>query len=115
MENVTPQASTERPANKHWFFWFTIVAGIFYIAFFVFTGVMQYKYFDQFKYGYGIAPYRFDGAFIGNVNPQGPAQGKLQRGDKVLAVNGDQRFSRIGQYPLFFGVSHFAWLRSIPV
>ena len=113
MQNVTPPISTERPASKHWFFWFTIVAGIFIIAFYAFTGLMYYKYFGLHKYGYEISGARFDGAFIGTVIPQGPAQGKLQPGDKILALNGDQRFSRISRSAAI-SVGHFDWLRSLP-
>ncbi len=95
MANVTNQASTESPANRHWFFWFTIVGGIFFIAFLIFTGVLHYKYFDQFKYGYGIAPYRFDGVFISTVNPQGPAQGKLQPGGFAQKPNPAQKVGEL--------------------
>src|SRR5262249_31162959 len=104
MENATPQTSTERPANKHWFFWFTAVAGIFLIAFFVFAGLMTFKYFKLDKYGYSI-PIRANGIYVATVEGAGPANGKLQAGDKILAVNDDARSSR---------VPPFGYLQSLP-
>lgn len=36
-----------------------------------------------------------DGWYVQTVDPNGPARGKLQSGDRVIAINGDRRFSII--------------------
>jgi serine/threonine-protein kinase len=38
---------------------------------------------------------RHDGWYVQAVDPNGPASGRLQSGDRVTAINGDQRFSLI--------------------
>jgi len=35
---------------------------------------------------------------VGSVEPDGPAAGKLKRGDRLLAIDGDPRAARIGTY-----------------
>src|SRR5262245_2425462 len=45
---------------------------------------------------FGWTPARVDGSLVvGGVNPGGPADGVLQRGDEILAWDGDTRIARV--------------------
>jgi eukaryotic-like serine/threonine-protein kinase len=94
--------STEPSERRPWFFWFTIIAGLMFIGFGVFVAWMIFKYQKLDQYGYTtVAGPR--GVVVEAVDPGGPAAGKLEPGDKILAINGDTRFSRI---------THFYWRSS---
>lgn len=85
--------STRRP----WFFWFTIVAGLVFIGFGLFVASMIFKYHRLDQYGYTIVA-EPGGVVVAEVDPTGPAAGKLQPGDRILVINGDTRFSRVTQF-----------------
>lgn len=87
------------PPLKHrpWFFWFTITAGLLFLGFGVFAGAMILKYYRLDQGGYTTSPGP-NGVVVSVVDPGGPADGKLQPGDKILAINGDARFSRVTQF-----------------
>ncbi len=86
----------ESSERKPWFFYFTVIAGLVFIGFGVFVALMIYRYHrvDQFGYITNPGP---QGVIVTAVDPGGPAAGKLEPGDKILAINGDSRFSRITQ------------------
>jgi serine/threonine-protein kinase len=94
--------STEPSERRPWFLWFTIIVGVMFIAFGVFVACMIFKYQWLDQYGYTITA-EPRGVVVEAVDPGGPAAGKLQPGDKILAINGDARFSRI---------THFTWRSS---
>jgi GAF domain-containing protein len=49
---------------------------------------------------FGWIPTRADGLMVvGNVDPDGPADGLLRSGDVVVAWNGDRRVTRVGTVP----------------
>src|SRR5215510_9482110 len=85
-------SSEKRP----WFVWFTIITGLIFIGFGVFVALMIFKYnrLDQHGYATTFGP---QGVVITAVDAGGPASGKLEPGDKILAINGDSRFSRVTQ------------------
>ncbi len=89
--------STESTERRPWFFWFTIIAGLVFIGFGVFVARMIFKYQKLDQYGYAtVAGPR--GVVVEAVDPAGPAAGKLAPGDRILAINGDARFSRVTQF-----------------
>jgi serine/threonine-protein kinase len=94
--------STESSERRSWFFWFTITVVALFIGFGVFVACMisKYQWLDQ--YGYTIIA-EARGVVVDTVDPSGPAAGKLEPGDKILAINDDARFSRI---------THFSWRSS---
>ncbi len=83
--------------RKPWFFWFIIIAGLLFLGFGVFAASMIFKYHRLDKLGYTVNP-GSSGVIVAGVDPTGPAAGKLQPGDKILAINGDSRFSRVTQF-----------------
>ncbi len=89
---------------KHWFFAFTISAGLIYVVLGTFTGLMIFKYHHLDRLGYTTSSERA-GVRVATVAPNGPAAGKLEPGDWIMAINGDQRYSRITQ---------FLWRASLP-
>lgn len=91
--SANKNGSLEVPNTKHWFFWLTIGAGVYFLCFWLFAGVMSYKYFALDKYGFRVSA-EANGQYVMSVNPQGPANGKLQKGDKILAFNDDTRYSK---------------------
>lgn len=88
--------STEPSERRPWFFWFTIIAGLIFIGFGAFVVSMVFKYHRLDQYGYTTNPGQ-QGVIVTDVDPGGPAAGKLEPGDKILAINGNTRFSRITQ------------------
>jgi tRNA A-37 threonylcarbamoyl transferase component Bud32/GAF domain-containing protein len=89
---MTPGASAKKPA----FFWFVLLAGTIVLGFYVFAGLMIYRH--------GTAPkdygWEYDAAgekyYVSGVKPDGPAAGKLQINDQILAINRDNRVQRAG-------------------
>ncbi len=80
-----------------WFFWFIILAFLLFIGFGLFAASMIFKYHHLDKYGYNTR-LGAHGIIVAAVDPDGPAAGKLQPGDLIVALNGDSRFSRISQF-----------------
>ncbi len=79
---------------RHWYFRIVLAAGIFFISFGIFATSMIFKYQGADRYGYAVRP-AAGGVEVTEVDPDGPATGKLQSGDRILSINGDARFSRI--------------------
>jgi hypothetical protein len=94
MVNKDLKAPDER---RPWFFWFIIIAGLLFIGFGLFTVSMIFKYHGLDKYGYTTRNGEH-GVIVNSVDPSGPAAGKLLPGDRILAIDGDQRFSRVTQF-----------------
>ena len=97
------KVAAPRASGKQRFFWFVLLAGTMVFVGYIFAGVMIYRYGSFGKYGYE-AVFRGDGWYISGVYPQGPADGKLQVGDKILAINGDTRVRHIGYGLKLFSV-----------
>jgi len=74
-----------------------VLSGAIALGCYLFAGVMVVRYRNLSKYGYGTVR-QGDGVYIAVVDQQGPAAGKLQVGDKILALNDDTRVSRIGPF-----------------
>lgn len=95
------------------FFWFVIAAAIAFLGFFVCSGLVFYRNLAP-----GVRPTSFampgpsasgakdfgwwesvasmSGSTVGIVDVPGPAAGKLQPGDRIVAFNGDPRAAKVG-------------------
>src|SRR5262245_27082988 len=94
MGGRSPQDSGGTSAGRPWFFWLTIAAGLFFVAFGCFAGAMIANFVAVDRYGFE-ATARDGGQFVSDVNPLGRARGVVEIGDRILAVAGDQRFARV--------------------
>jgi serine/threonine protein kinase len=84
------------------FFWLVLLVCVLYAGLFAFT-----IYADSRYYGVEKAPgwfLRTDGTgwFVSEVDDAGPAAGRMQLGDRLLAINGDQRRAVFGTYAWSF-------------
>src|SRR5262252_6770646 len=84
------------------FFWLVLLVCVLYAGLFAFT-----VYADSRYYGVEKAPgwfLRTDGTgwFVSEVDDAGPAAGRMQLGDRLLAINGDQRRAVFGTYAWSF-------------
>ena len=85
--------------GKPGFFWFALVAGILVSVSFVYESVNLFRVGRWHKIvGWKSAPVA-TGWAVSQVDLDGPAAGKLQTGDRLLAIDGDTRVERTG--PLF--------------
>jgi tRNA A-37 threonylcarbamoyl transferase component Bud32 len=85
-----------RPA----FFWFVVCAVPLYAALWLFSGHVLVREFHHSKaYGWTLAA-RDTGWVFATVDENGPAAGRLEAGDRLLALNGDRRVAVLGY--LFF-------------
>ncbi len=71
-------------------------AGIVCLAGVVYASIHVARFGDQVKVVGWTAAYKTGNWSVKAVDPAGPAAGKLERGDRVLAINGDRRAERIG-------------------
>ena len=84
------------------FVWLVLLACGVYAGFFAFTTYAVVRY-----YGVEKAPgwnLRTDGTgwFVTSVDAGGPADGRIQLGDRLVAINGDQRRAVFGPYAWSF-------------
>lgn len=80
----------DKLTNKHPFFWITLAIGAFVLALNIFIGIRLISHSTVESIGWrGFCP--SSECFIGEVDPNGPAANKLISGDKILAINGDNR------------------------
>lgn len=81
---------------KPFFFWLMCAISVVLLGYFVFAGVMTYRYGGLGNDHGWQAARKSSNWYVTEVNPQGAAAGKLQVGDQLLAINDDPRFARIG-------------------
>lgn len=72
-------------ASQPWFFWLVALTGVITIGIFAFNLFLTYRYGHWDKFGYQLET-RGERVYIAEVDPQGPAAGKLDRDDQVLAL-----------------------------
>lgn len=70
--------------GKHPFFWVVVVAAVIGVCSWVFAGIMAYKYLGMDRTGMEVNSQMR----VTAIYPGGPAEGKLQVGDVILAING---------------------------
>jgi len=69
------------------------------VGVYVFAGVMVYRY-GALETDYGWEAYRRgDAWYVSSVDPYGPAAGRLDANDRILAVDDDRRVAIVG--PIF--------------
>src|SRR4030095_13433211 len=90
---------TRRPV----FFWLVVLVCLVYAGFFAFTVYAGARYYGVRK-APGWSPNRNDGTgwFVSSVDDAGPAAGRIQLGDRLLAINGDERHAVIGWFQWSF-------------
>src|SRR5215510_4973177 len=78
------------------FVWFVVLLSAVYVASFAFTIYAVATYYGEVKDpGWALRVTR-DGWFVSQVDGGGPAAGKIEVGDRLLALNGDERSAVIG-------------------
>ena len=81
-----------RPA----FFWLVVIAGAAYVGFLAFSVSNTIRTYGMAKApGWAMHATR-GGWFAADVDNSGPAAGRIQPGDRLLAINGDQRAAVVG-------------------
>lgn len=76
--------------SKHPFFWITLALGTIVLGLNIYVAIRIINYGDIDPFGWGsFCP--SSECFVGRVDPDGPAAGKLEVGDKIIAINGDSR------------------------
>ena len=83
---------------KHPFFWFVSVMGTIILAFYVFAGVMIFKYGGLTESVGWRRDFAGGSWYVSEVDPSGPAAGKLQSGDRIVAIDGDTRVQRVDPF-----------------
>lgn len=88
----TPATLERRPA----FFWFVIAAGIALLGFYVCSGLVLVRNIGAKDFGWWQSALPIRASIVGSVNVPGPAAGRLEPGDQIIAFNGDTRVARVG-------------------
>src|SRR5258708_7928671 len=89
------KSSLDERARKPFFFWLALLLGMVVLAAYLSAAWIVFNYGPLVKDSGWTAISRGDSWFVNRVDPAGPAAGRLQPGDQVIAVNGDIRASRI--------------------
>jgi len=85
-----PMHNKRRP-----FFWLVLIFGTVILGLYVFAGAMILKYGGLTEnIGWNTA-FENGSWYVSEVDSSGPAAGKLQVGDRVIAINGDTRVARV--------------------
>ncbi|HYV05789.1 MAG TPA: PDZ domain-containing protein, partial [Blastocatellia bacterium] len=85
------------------FFWLVILTCVVYAGLFAFAVYAVARYYGVEK-SPGWSATRNDGTgwFVSSVDAEGPAAGRIQVGDRLLAINGDERRAVIGWFQWVF-------------
>lgn len=86
MPETTTRNIPSGVSGQPWFFWFVALAGVVTLGLFAFNFLITYQYSQWDKFGYQLES-RGDGIFVTEIDPNGPAMGKLLPDDKVLSVS----------------------------
>lgn len=85
-----------RLAGRHPFFWIALLVVVLLMGFYVFAGLMTFRYGTLTKdFGWEYSS-KADNWYVSEVDPNGVAAEKLQAGDRVIAINNDEWITRIG-------------------
>lgn len=94
----------DQARRQPFFFWFVLLVCGVYAGYFAFT-----VYAVARHYGFEKAPGWREaqktvgsGWYVSDVDESGPAAGHVQRGDRLLAINGDERYAVIGYFDWSF-------------
>ena len=94
---------SDQPHHRPVFFWLVLLICVVYAAFFAFTVYAVVRYYGVEK-APGWSATRNDGTawFVTDVAAGGPADGLIQLGDRLLAINGDERRAVFGSFQWVF-------------
>jgi hypothetical protein len=84
--------------GKSLFFWFAVFAGSLLLGALALQAVNAFRIGRYEKKPGWLMARRAEGWEVYQVEPGGPAEGKLQIGDRLLAMDGDRRVAHIGPY-----------------
>src|SRR5215470_292326 len=86
------------------FVWLVVFLCVLYAGLFAFTVYAVAKYYGVEKApGWSCARTESNnGYFVTEIDEAGPAAGRIQVGDRLLAINGDQRRAVVGTYQWIF-------------
>lgn len=89
--------------RKSAFFWLVLLICVVYAGLFAFTVYAVARYYGVEK-APGWSATRNDGRawYVSEVDGAGPAAGRIQVGDRLLSINGDERRSVIGWFQWVF-------------
>ncbi|MBX7219383.1 MAG: protein kinase [Blastocatellia bacterium] len=86
-----------RPRPIQPFVWVTVTLAVGTLVVLGWAGLVLNKFGGRsLDYGWTQTS-RAEGWYVAEVNPQGPAAGKLQPGDRLLALEDDTRYGRLGR------------------
>lgn len=86
MPETTTRNSRPRASGQPWFFWFVALAGVLTLCIFAFNLVIAYRHSQWDTLGYQIEN-RGDGFYATEIDPNGPAAGKLSPDDRILSIS----------------------------
>src|SRR5690349_19094350 len=83
MPSETSRINDPNPTR---FLWLVVLAGVIVVFQFAANGWVAYRHGIYDRYGFDLAT-PGDGVYVKTVFDNGPAAGKLQAGDKVIALD----------------------------
>ncbi len=86
-------------SGKPPFYWFVLISSLVLLALFPFQLTQILRHSDTVSMPGWFASSSPSGWIVSHVPANGPAAGKLHKGDKLLAINGDTRAARTGSDP----------------
>src|SRR5258706_5742808 len=84
------------------FFWLVVLTCVVYAGLFAFTVYAVVRYYGVEKAPGWRAKTDGTGWFVSDVDDPGPAAGHVQIGDRLLAINGDERRTVFGLFEWSF-------------
>jgi DNA-binding winged helix-turn-helix (wHTH) protein/TolB-like protein/Tfp pilus assembly protein PilF len=98
-EPVTPKPAqslppASAPLARPRAFWLASAALALTVVFYLFTCALAWRYGATDRFGYRTR-LRAGQQTIQEVHPRSPAAGRLESGDRIVALDGDTRFSRV--------------------
>jgi eukaryotic-like serine/threonine-protein kinase len=92
---LQPSTQPDPGSRRPMFVWFAIAVGIAMLVFFICAGCVTYRNIGAKDFGWESL-YSRAGWTAARIYAGGPADGKLQAGDRFQAFNGDVRAARVG-------------------
>jgi hypothetical protein len=96
VESSQAEQSQESVTRRKPFLWLVIAAGIVLLAFYICSGLVLLRNAGGKDPGWSESFRSINGSIVGEVAVPGPAAGILERGDRILAFNGDPRAANVG-------------------